>query len=342
MGKNCAICYIRNVGMMNRSKVMRVTTPLQWCVGLVVLWALSISAWAEPYGFGVNSRGNFPDSMQVNALWRINLATGQAEYVGWTGYLDLEALALSPDGVLFGADDESKTLVRVSQVNGFAQPVGGVANQNNMGRPLDRNLDFGMTFNCEGDAFVVSDVEQSLYSANMETGRLTRIGELGSLGAPITDIAVWGDRAFGIGVGSPGANGAPAAPNLYSVDLEAATAELIGPLGGQAANYNNAGLSFDAAGVLWAITDRRAVAAGDFPSEILRIDPTTGLAEKVAETLVGMESLAIAPPGGCVLGEPDEDEDDGYPVPLLSPWVLILLGILLVGIGLARIRPAQS
>jgi hypothetical protein len=149
-----------------------------------------------------------------------------------------------------------------------------------MGRPLNQNLDFGMTFNCEGQAFVVSDVEQSLYSANTETGRLTRIGELGSLGAPITDIAIWGDQAVGIGVGSPGANGAPAAPNLYSVDLEAATAELIGPLGGQAANYNNAGLSFDAAGVLWAITDRRAVAAAISPAKFCASIRATGAGRK--------------------------------------------------------------
>jgi hypothetical protein len=336
------IWYIPHVGLMNKQGSMRGFTPFRWCAGLIVLWALSASLWAQPVGFGVNSRGDMVDPQQVNALWRIDLATGAVDYVGWTSYLDLEALALSPDGTLYGADDESKTLVRVSQVTGLAVPVGGTSNRHNMGRALDVSLDFGMTFDCEGSAYVVSDVEQTLFQADMDTGRLSVIGAPGSLGAPITDIAVRGDAVYGIGVGSPGANGAPASPNLYAIDLQNATAELIGPLGSQVSAYNNAGLSFDADGVLWAITDRRAVSGGDFPSEILRIDPATGLAEKVAETLVGVESLAIAPAGGCERGEPIVDDDGTVSVPLLSPPTLLALMLLMAGLGVARIRSLQS
>lgn len=323
---------------------MRAATPYKWCAGLIVLWAVSASLCAEPIGFGVNSRGNQIDSQLVNALWRINLSNGDYDYVGWTGYLDLEAIALDPDGTLYGADDESKTMVRVSQVSGFGTPIGGPANTNNMGKPLNQNLDFGMAFDCDGTAFVVSDVEQSLYQVNMETGRLNRVGQAGGLAAPITDIAIRGNQVYGIGVGSPGTDGTPAAPNLYAVDLESATSQLIGPLGAQASQYNNAGLSFDADGVLWAITDRRAVSGGDFPSEILRIDPASGLAEKVAETLVGVESLAVAPPGGCEPEEPPEevDGDDAVTVPLLSPMTLLLLALLLAGLGLTRIRLHKS
>lgn len=317
---------------------MRQATPYQWCLGLIVLWVVSASLWAEPVGFGVNSRGNQTDPLLVNALWRINLTNGDVDYVGWTGYLDLEAIALHPDGTLYGADDESKTMVRVSQATGFATPIGGVSNLNNMGKSLSRNLDFGMAFDCDGRAFVVSDVEQSLYQVNMETGRLSLVGQIGSLAAPITDIAIRGDRVYGVGVGSPGNDGTPAAPNLYAIDLASATADLIGPLGAQVSPYNNAGLSFDAEGVLWAITDRRAVSGGDFPSEILRIDPVSGQAEKVAETLVGIESLAIAPPGYCDGGMEPIDEDGAVKVPLLSPWTLLLLALLLAGLGLGRIR----
>lgn len=323
---------------------MRRNTPISWCASLIALWAVSASVCADPVGFGVNSRGNLTDSQQVNALWRINLATGDVDYVGWTSFLDLEGIALNPDGILYGADDESKTLVRVSQVTGLAVPVGGITNRHNMGKPLGRNLDFGMAFDCDGQAFVVSDVDQALFSANLETGRLTLIGQVGSLGAPITDIAVRGDQAWGIGVGSPGSSGTPAAPNLYAVDLATATAELIGPLGSQASIYNNAGLSFDADGQLWAITDRRAVAGGDFPSEILRIDPLTGQAEKVAETIVGVESLAIAPPGDCDRGDPDGDgdEDEAVSIPLLSPLSLLLLAMMMIGLGLFRMRLIKS
>ncbi|TVQ28066.1 MAG: hypothetical protein EA370_17050 [Wenzhouxiangella sp.] len=302
---------------------------------LLALLAAAGVVCAETIGFGVNSRGNSTDSQQVNALWRINLLDGEVDYVGWTGYLDLEAIALDPEGTLYGADDESKTLVRVSQVTGLAIPVGGVANRSNMGQSLLQGMDFGMDFDCHGTAWVVSDVQQSLFQADMETGRLTRIGERGSLGAPITDIAIRGRHVYGIGVGLSG-SGAVAAPNLYRVDLENASAELIGPLGPEVSPYNNAGLAFDAAGTLWAITDRRATPAGDFPSQILRIDRDTGIAEKVAETIVGVESLAITTPAAC-----DADDERGMPmvpasVPVLTPPWLGLLILLMLGLGLVQ------
>jgi hypothetical protein len=326
---------------------MPVIMPLKWCVVLTVLMVVSASLWAGPIGFGVNSRGNEVNSQLVNALWRINLSSGEVDYVGWTSFLDLEALALHPDGTLHGADDESKTMVRVSKVSGLAQPIGGSGNRHNMGVSLTRSLDFGMAYDCDGTAFVVSDVAQTLFLANMETGRLTAIASEGSLRAPITDIAIRGSRAYGIGVGSPGAN-APAAPNLYRVNLENATSELIGPLGPQASPYNNAGLAFDESGVLWAITDRRAVSGGDFPSEILRIDTDSGQAVKVAETIVGVESLAIAPPGGCTLGGDDgdggdpADPTDGVAVPAHSLPGLVLLLMLVFGVGVMRIRVTGS
>lgn len=297
--------------------------------GALVAVALTVtgSLWAEPIGYSVNSRGNERDDQRVNALWRINLSTGQADYVGWTSFIDLEALAFSPDNQLFGADDDSNTLVRVSTTTGLAQPVGGAANRHNTGLvPLDRKLDFGMNFTCDGELFVVSDVERSLFRGNLETGALTLVGSRGALGAPITDIAVRGDEVFGIGVGLDTA-GLSAAPNLYRIDLQAPSAEVIGPLGPAAAPYNNAGLSFDAQGNLWAITDRRAVGGQDLPSQILRISPDTGEAVLVAQTIVGLESLAIGPPIDCARGD---DEPQATPIPVLA-WpgqLIFILGLL--------------
>lgn len=302
---------------------------------LLLSIAASASVCAETIGFGVNSRGNATDSKLVNALWRINLQNGDVDYVGWTGYLDLEALAMDLDGTLYGADDESKTLVRVSKVTGIAVPVGGVTNRNNMGLSLQPGMDFGMDFDCQGTAWVVSDVQQSLFQANMETGRLTRVGERGSLGAPITDIAIRGQRVYGIGVGLTG-SGSPAAPNLYRIDLDNATAELIGPLGSAVSPYNNAGLAFDEDGTLWAITDRRATPAGDFGSEILRIDPETGVAERVAETIVGVESLAITTPAACDVDGDRGAPTDATPVSVLTPAWLVLLALLVLALGVVQ------
>ncbi len=289
---------------------------------LVVSLTVSASLWAEPVGYSVNSRGNFAENNLVNALWQIDLATGAETYIGWTSYLDLEALAMDEEGKLWGADDATNTLVRVSAVTGLAVPAPGTT-QFNMGLS-QQPLDFGMAFDCEGDLWVVSDIKQSLYRANLETGKLTLVGSEGSLGAPITDIAVRGQKAYGIGVGLD-ANGNALAPNLYRVDLDEASAELIGPLGSDASPYNNAGLDFDEDGLLWAITDRRAVGGQDLPSQILRIDLDTGQATRIADTIVGLESLAIAAPVAC-----DEPEGNGpLPEPALVP-VFSLPGVLLM------------
>jgi len=186
---------------------------------------------------------------------------------------------------------------------------------------------------------VLSEIQQTLFSVDLDDGRLVPVGEVGALGVPLTDIAIYGQHVFGIGVGSDNAQG-DAAPNLYRVDLESGATELVGALGSDVGPYNNAGLAFDDQGQLWAITDRRATEAGDFPSDILRIDTETGLAEKVAETLVGIESLAIAPPASC------DASLRGTPQPLPVPfagWPVLLL--LFAGIGslaLVRLRQATS
>lgn len=312
--------------------------PLLKCALVAVVLTVTSSLWAEPIGYSVNSRGNERDDRRVNALWRINLNTGHADYVGWTSFIDLEALAFSPEMRLFGADDDSNTLVRVSTTTGLAQPVGGAGNRHNSNLlPLDRMLDFGMSFTCDGGLFVVSGVERSLFRANLETGALTLVGASGALGFPITDIAVRGDEVFGIGVGLDAA-GRSAAPNLYRIDLHAPSAELIGPLGPAAAPYNNAGLSFDVEGNLWAVTDRRAVGSQDLPSQILRINPDTGTATLVAETIVGLESLAIGPPVAC--GRDAEPSLPAIPIPILSrPGLLLfVLGMLALGAWSLRRR----
>ena len=319
---------------------VRILAPVMRCVLAAVAMTVAASLWANPVGYSINSRGVDRDDRRVNALWRIDLLTGESEYIGWTSFLDVEALALSPDGALYGADDDTNTLVRVSTVTGLAQPIGGAGNRYNTGlAPLNRKLDFGMSFTCDGELFVVSDVEQTLFKADLESGRLEQVGLSGALGAPITDIAVWGDQVYGIGVGQT-ADGRSAAPNLYRVDLGAPSAQLIGPLGAAVAPYNNAGLSFDPDGTLWAVTDRRDVGGRDLPSQILRIDPETGLAELAAESIIGLESLAVAPPAGCT--SRDLLAAAGIPIPVLTPPGLLIIILSILGLGAVRLRPGTA
>lgn len=299
---------------------------------LMLALLLAPSAWAQPTGLAVNSRGFLPDD-QVHVLWEVDLATGAVERIGQTGFIDMEGLALSPDGTLYGADDESKTLVTVNLASGFSSPVGGTSS--NMRIPLAQPMDFGMTFTCDGELLLVSDHERTLFTASLEDGELTRVGSAGDLGAPITGIAAWGEELYGIGQGVQGVDGAFStdSPNLYRIDRETGTADLIGPLGPSVLPYANAGLAFDADGGLWALTDRREDGVPDIPSEVLRIDPATGAADKIADAdLVGFESLAITPPGGCdPRGEPQPQA--AAPVPAVGAFGLASLVLMLLGVA---------
>ena len=285
-------------------------------------------ALAQPTGLAVNSRG-FTVEEDIHVLWRVDLSNGQVERIGQTGFIDMEGLALDADGMLYGADDETKTLVTINVNSGFSSPVGGL--RSNMGMPLAQPMDFGMTFTCSGELLVSSDTERSLFSASLETGRLQRIGQAGSLAAPITDLASWGGQLYGIGQGLAGEDGmfTTDAPNLYRIDPVNATAEFIGSLGEAVLPYANAGLAFDEAGNLWAITDRRANGIPDIESEILKIDLETGLAQKTADAaLVGFESLAIAPPGGC--DTPNGTLPEPAIIPVNDPHGLAIMTLLML------------
>jgi hypothetical protein len=227
------------------------------------------------------------------------------------------------------------SLIQVNTNSGFSMPLGNM--RTNMGLPFEP-MDFGMSFTCSGQLLVSSDHQRSLFSGNTENGTLTRIGEPGSLGAPIPDIAAWGDSLFGVGEGHIGAASGSGAPNLYRIDPTTATATLIGALGPAVAPYANAGLAFDADGTLWMVTDRRDGGAVNIPSQILRIDPGSGLATHVADTdVVGFESLAIAPPGNC---EP-QGEPLPFIVPTQSPAGLATMILALLALGWWTLHPRR-
>ncbi|MFW5927133.1 MAG: hypothetical protein ACOCSR_03700, partial [Wenzhouxiangella sp.] len=226
---------------------MRALTPLSRSVLLVVVLTASGASWAQPYGYSINSRGYSTDDSLVQALWRIDLATGEESYVGWTGrgdYIDIEGLASNAENELYGVDDSTHTLVRIGTETGNAAAVGGSAS--NMGIPLGQSMDFGLTFTCSGEMLVSAAGSGELYRGDPETGRLEL---LGSLGVPIVDMAAIGDRIYGIGKGTD-RDGDPVTPNLYRIDPEGPAAELIGALGSEASAYNQAGLAADAEGKL--------------------------------------------------------------------------------------------
>src|SRR5699024_10152305 len=129
--------------------------------------------------------------------------------------------------------------------------------------------------------------------------------------------------------------------------IESGRAELVGPLGDEADLYNKAGLAADAEGVLWAVTDRRnsSGAAQSQASQVLRVDPATGRAERVSDAqaadtgsaLIGIESLAIAPPLACARGVPGQPAAPAA-VPVMSGPALWVLGLLMLAVAAAPLR----
>jgi hypothetical protein len=264
----------------------------------------SVSANAAPMAFSVNSdSGNL---LTEDSLYLIDLSTGsdqrKGELIsGIESRLDTEGLAISPDGTLWGIDDDSRTLFPINKATGainFQDEIPLTGFQSGGGN------DFGMSFSCDNSLYITSVRTQTLYHMSMD-GSSDIIGTEGALGVNISAIAAFGSptQLYGLGNGQF-QNGTTDSPNLYSIDTATGVATLIGPLGSNAGEYNQGGLAFDSDGVLWAITDRRIInnSIADLPSQILRIDTSTGNATMVSTTTeVGYESLAIAPPSSCLV-----------------------------------------
>lgn len=305
--------------------------------------AASVCSWADPQGWVINSRDYLSEEQRIGALWEVDLSTGAARLDGRSRiqeFLFIEGLSFSEDGRLYGVDDSTNTLVRIGMQSGNAIAVAQTLR--NLGLPQG-NHDFGLTFTCDGRLLVSTDSEAlglALYEADPETGQVERIGDLG---APIVDMTSLGDRVYGIGRGMA-SDANPAAPNLYQIDIQTGAAELVGPLGNEAELYNKAGLATDSDGRLWAVTDRRSPSNREesLASQVLRIDAATGRAERVTEVssvegggaLIGIESLAIAPPGDCDRGIPA----GASPIPVMSAPALWTLGLLMLALAAAPLR----
>ena len=287
-------------------------------VSIFLILILALRVEAQTYGYSVAS-GNF--EAEANQLVRINLENGTFEALGYMGdtYSFIEGLAFSPDGKLFGADDSTKTLVRIVPDSGSIFPVRNV--QQNLGFGANASqFDFGLSFSCDNNLYMVTKSNQGFYQVNPDTGISTLIG---NTGMSFTALASWGDELFAI---ASGAN------NLYKIDRNTGSVSMVGALGSLGAGdvqLTNAGLAFDSNGQLWMLMDLRlSDPLNPFPSRIFRVNHQTGAATLTSETLVGVESLAIAPPGGCGNGP------IGGPtvrmVPVNNPAALVVIFLLVL------------
>lgn len=280
---------------------------------LAVSAAMALPAAAQPLAYAVS----------FNTLYRIDLASGQTTLIGSTGFNDVEGLALSPGGVLFGIVDSTKTLITIDPQSGRGTAVGsGTGNTGLTGQGVGQfdALDFGLAFTCDGRLWASSDTTRKLWQVDPATGQAQSARDLG---AQITGLGASGDGLFGLG--------AQGDEGLYRIDTGTGAATKIGPL---AANltFADGGLDFDAGGQLWAILDYRPP-DDNRPSDIVRIDPDTGVASFVSTTLPEMEGLAIASVQACRGPGPVSAEHLAVPATGMASRILLALVMVLGGLA---------
>lgn len=282
------------------------SAPMQKLVNTmlsVLLTVASAALSAAPVGYSINSDSG---TSEPDSLYQIDLATGQVVQRVGIVYLtslpdgrrmDVEGLAIAPEGFLYGIDDETLKLFRINPETALVDSAhdyfvtgGGLTPRDN---------DFGMTFDCDGNLFVTSVAQKSLYRVDPGNGAASLVGPLGLGDIKVSALAAYGrpTRLFALSNGTAGV-GAFGTPSLYQIDPATGAATLIGPLGNGMGSYSEGGLAFDDAGQLWAITDRTYDLKS---SQVMRINTSTGAASDIRDTSEqGFESLAISEPGGCV------------------------------------------
>lgn len=288
--------------------------------GLTLL--LPLTAVAAPVGYAVG----------FDTLYRVDVANGQAVPVGPIGYSDVEGLAFAPDGTLYGVADAgvssgsglSDLLIRINTSTGAGSLVAPLSALAGIGP--GGNLDYGLAATCDARLWLSSDTTGQLWEINPGNGT-TRL--VGVMGQPISGLAARGNDLVGVSIGST--------PALYRIDRQTAAATLAGPLNAGGI-VDDAGLDYDAAGLLWASLDPEPAVIG--ASRIARIDPATGQATisgNVSVGAVGMEGLAIAAPGGCTA----TGTLDAFPQPVPGPG-LPALALLILGAGGLAARRLKS
>lgn len=308
-------------------------TLARLCLGVMVLLALPASGQGFGYGAGVRD------------LYRVELTQARSERIGSYNsapvvppeIVDVEGLALSPNGTLFGVSDGLEVLVRINPATGRATRIGALTGIGTS----QTGFDFGLTFTADGRLWLVSDTTRRLWEVNPASGAVRLVG---STGVQLSGLAARGNDVYAIGVTDTVLNAGD--QGLYRLDTATAAATLIG-LFAEPQPVVDAGLDFDADGRLWAVLDfnPRPIKALR-TTELAEIDPATGaiLSRRVMGNLVGddLEGFAIAPPSAVGQPLPPTGGPSARAVNHLDTHGLGLLGLLLALVGLAVLARRAS
>ena len=287
---------------------------------LAALCLMSTTVIAEPLAYGVGFRD----------LYRLDLGSGQQTVIGSIGYNDVEGLAISSSGALYGAVDGSADvgvpgatdfLISINKQTGRGTQLGQLSGL--AGAGPSGQLDYGLAFTCDQRLWLSSNATQQLWEVDRLNGAVRLVG---NTGRSLSGLAGLGDKLYGVSVGDDA--------SLYQVNRETGATTLVGPLG-VGPPTENVGLDFDANGQLWAVLDPR-----DFrkPTRVARINLQTGAATIVSNINfdVGMKGLAIAPVAVC--GSAPGSGFVATPAIVPSQGPLALWVMLLGTLGLAAWR----
>jgi hypothetical protein len=296
-----------------------------------LLFAAALTAHADPSGYASG----------FDTLYRIDLSTAHATAIGKFGaagqtqIVNVDGLALAPDGQLFGVADNLRQLLRIDTTTGRASLVGSLDIAVS-GAGQFNSLDFGLAFTCDGRLWLSSDVRGLLWEVNPATGQARQVG---ALGAQVSGLAGKDHSLYGVG-----ANGDEA---LNRIDTNTGQATQVGRLAPNL-SFVDAGLDFDASGKMWLTIDYLVAPEGQpqiLRNDLAYVDINTGRATIVGPITgagsgidtVQMEGLAVAPPAACSVG----GGGPGVltPVPTLSlPGRGVLLALVMIAAGFALRR----
>lgn len=298
-------------------------------VAIASLTLTALAAQAEPFTYAVSD--DLATAPLSSQLLQIDLATGTTTRVGRIGFVDVEGLAMAPDGTLYGVEDKDKTLITIDTSFGRGTAVGtGVSNMGLTGTGITNvPLDLGLTFSCDGRLWMSSDTTGKFWEVNRNTGQARLVGVIG---ANVSGLAGTADGVYGISVSAP--------QGLYKINLETGAGTRVGNLG-NTSPFVDAGMDVDSTGRVWAVLDYNPPPEsrpGDLgkQSDLVRVDTQTGAITYVSKTYSDVEGLAIGRPPACAVPAPNVGNVSV--VPVNATQAMALLAMMMVAFGLVCFR----
>lgn len=279
-----------------------------WLVSSLAIVLFGATAAQAQVGYAIDSDG-------TNHLWSVDLSTGAATDLGAItgGFTQIEGLATSSAGVIYGVDDVTDTLVTIDTSTAAATAVG--AGNGNLGVDVE---DVGLTFDGAGNLWLSSEGNTSFYQVNPATGAATLITS--SQSPDVTGLAACNTTIYGL---VDGANA-----QLVTIDPATGAVTPVGNLGVTVSD--DGGLAMGSDGVLYLVPDNN----GSGPSILYTVNKATGAATAVGNItfsgdINGIEGFTTAsgPPVSC-----------DVEIPTVDARVLAAIAAMLLLIGLRATR----